>query len=119
MVFQRIFYKILWGDIGDDLWQFVRNAFLHGTFDVRAAETFMVLVPMVDHPSNFKEFRPITLCNVVHKIILKVVVYDLSWIPLSALIKVVLSLVIVLGIMQSSCTRLSIILVRRKRKGET
>lgn len=30
-------------------------------------ETFLVLIPKVKNPSKVLEYRPISLCNVVHK----------------------------------------------------
>lgn len=72
--FQPIFFKMYWEHVGDDVWCFVRKAFESGTFDAKAAETLLVLIPKGDRPTSFKEFRPITLCNVIHKLISKVLV---------------------------------------------
>src|ERR1044072_6381284 len=72
--FQPVFFKKYWNIVGDDLWKTVRDAFLYGTFDPALAQTLIVLIPKVDVPSSFKEFCPISLCNVAYKLITKVVV---------------------------------------------
>lgn len=35
--------------------------------------TFIALIPKCEKPSSFNEFRPISLCNVVYKVITKVI----------------------------------------------
>lgn len=35
--------------------------------------TFITLIPKIDHPNSFDEFRPISLCNCLYKIIAKVI----------------------------------------------
>lgn len=70
--FQPIFYKIFWDDVGDDVWQFVRQSFSYGQFVAPVVDTQMILIPKTDDPSSFKDFRPISLCNVLYKIVTKV-----------------------------------------------
>ena len=65
---------MFWKDVGDDLWRFVKNVFEMGSYDAATTETLMVLIPKGDHPTSFKNFRPISLCNVTYKIIYKVLV---------------------------------------------
>ena len=52
----------------------VKSAFETGIFDHHLAETLVVLIPKVEPLLRFKEVRPISLCNVVAKIITKVLV---------------------------------------------
>lgn len=54
--FQPIFFKIFWNDVGDDGWKFVRSAFKSDSFDYRAVETLLVLIPKRDNSSSFNEF---------------------------------------------------------------
>lgn len=75
--FQPLFFKHFWELVRDDLWTFVRQAFQHGYSDTCIAEILVVLIPKVDHPTRFKELRPINLCNVIYKVITKVVVQRL------------------------------------------
>nr|KYP44678.1 Retrovirus-related Pol polyprotein LINE-1 [Cajanus cajan] len=72
--FQPIFYKMYWDVVGDDVWSFVRTAFAIGFFDPQAAETLIVLIPKHECPRHLKDFQPISLCNVLHKLISKVLV---------------------------------------------
>lgn len=48
------------------------QAFAIGHFDLAFSETLIARIPKVDCPSNFKEFRPISLCNTIYKFITKV-----------------------------------------------
>lgn len=73
--FQAIFVKQYWHLIGNGISILVtQTAFTIGTFDDKIAETLVVLIPKVDNPRNFKELRPISLCNTFYKLITKVIV---------------------------------------------
>lgn len=50
----------------------VAQAFTTGTFDPGIASTLIALIPKVDSPNNFREFRPISLCNAIYNLITKV-----------------------------------------------
>ncbi|XP_057733875.1 uncharacterized protein LOC130949067 [Arachis stenosperma] len=72
--FQAFFFKEYWEIIGLDVWKMVKQAFSGVTLDPRMLETLLVLIPKVELPVSMKDFRPISLCNVVYKIITKVLV---------------------------------------------
>lgn len=62
--FQGVFFKF----------SLISQAFSSRSFDPIIVETLIALIPKVDSPSNFKEFRPISLCNTLDKLITKVLV---------------------------------------------
>jgi len=72
--FQPIFFKMFWKDVGDDVWNSVKQAFSSGTFDPSITEILVVMIQKGDNPSSFKDCRTISLCNVVYKLISKVLV---------------------------------------------
>lgn len=43
-----------------------------GMSSTQVIETNIVLIPRVENPTSMKDLRPISLCNVIHKIISKV-----------------------------------------------
>ena len=50
----------------------VRDAFAYGFIDLRLVETLFVLVPKAESPSKLKDLRQISLCNMVLKLVAKV-----------------------------------------------
>ena len=48
--------------------------FLMGFFDPTLVETLVVLIPKEDQPTKMQDFQPISLCNVLYKLITKVLV---------------------------------------------
>jgi len=74
---QPIFFKHFWERNGDDIWHLVHTAFNMGTINVSIAKTLIVLIPKESNPQPLKNFRPISLCNVIFKVITKVLVSHL------------------------------------------
>ena len=72
--FHVFFYNQYWEVVRYDVCHLVQIAFSSGSFDPALAETLLVLIPKVDNPNHLKNFRPISLCNVIYKIITKVLV---------------------------------------------
>ncbi|KAL5565698.1 hypothetical protein UlMin_028862 [Ulmus minor] len=66
-----IFYQKFWPIIGEDITaaclSFVNGGLSLGSIN----ETIITLLPKVKNPTRITEFRPISLCNVIYKIISK------------------------------------------------
>lgn len=52
----------------------IKQAFLHGQSDPSFGETLVTLIPKNADPKSFAELRPISLCNVIYKLITEIVV---------------------------------------------
>jgi hypothetical protein len=66
------FYQHHWNLLGPRVTEAVLH-FLHGgDMPTEVNRTTLVLIPKVKNPQEMKEFRPISLCNVVYKICSKV-----------------------------------------------
>jgi hypothetical protein len=65
------FFMDLFDLIREDLLKVVEESRGQGMVTLNA--TFLALIPNYIHPNSFKEFMPIYLCNVVYKLISKVI----------------------------------------------
>ncbi|XP_072061976.1 uncharacterized protein [Arachis hypogaea] len=72
--FQAIFYKEFWDSLSNDVCGLVKRAFEGEPLNAAIFDTLIVLIPKVEVPSSLREFRPISLCNVIYKIVTKVLV---------------------------------------------
>ena len=66
-----IFYKKYWDLLGDDLVTEVLEAVNLAKIPEGWNDTMIVLIPKVNNPTLVSQFRPISLCNVVYKVISK------------------------------------------------
>lgn len=67
------FYQKYWSIVGDDVTRLVQRFFETGAFDAGVIETNIVLVPKKQCPRMMADLRPISLCDVVYKVVAKVI----------------------------------------------
>jgi len=71
MDFMQYFIKDFSIFFGDDIVQEVLQAVNSASIPEGWNETTIVLIPKVENPEKVTQFRPISLCNVVYKVISK------------------------------------------------
>ena len=73
-----LFYQKYWHIVGDDVIAAVLDFLNSGNMLLEVNYTHIVLIPKVKSPEKISEFRPISLCNVIYKIISKVMANKLK-----------------------------------------
>ncbi|KAL2235589.1 UNVERIFIED_CONTAM: hypothetical protein Sindi_1291100 [Sesamum indicum] len=75
--FPSAFYQACWDFIAIDIFEAVKD-FFYGTPMPRSfTATTIVLVPKVESPQIWNDFRPISLCSITNKILSKLIYYKL------------------------------------------
>ena len=73
-VIPALFYQEFWSIVKQDILNST-HAFFHSSSLLKSLnQTFLTLIPKVQFPDDVSQFRPISLCNVVYKIISKIMV---------------------------------------------
>lgn len=73
-----VFYQRFWNIVGDEVADFVLNI-LHGApIPSQMNATNVALIPRVKDPTEISQFRPISLCNVLYKLVSKAIVMRLK-----------------------------------------
>lgn len=68
-----LFSKAKWEVVGAFMFQFVQQVFEHPSKLGDINQTLLTLIPKVPEPTRLSDFCPIALCNVVYKVITKVI----------------------------------------------
>lgn len=68
-----IFYKFFWHVVGEDITTVVLRALNSSIVPESINTTFISLIPKIKSPKKVLDFRPVSLCNVVYKLIAKLV----------------------------------------------
>ncbi|GMH16976.1 hypothetical protein Nepgr_018817 [Nepenthes gracilis] len=71
--FSSKFFKESWDIVGPSVVDAVQDFFTHGRLLKQINATCISLIPKVKAPSKVGDFRPISCCNVVYKIISKII----------------------------------------------
>ncbi|KAK3229962.1 hypothetical protein Dsin_001843 [Dipteronia sinensis] len=71
--FNAYFFKITWDIVGKDVIDAVQEFFRSGLLLKELNATIFALVPKVPNPFKMKDFRPISCCNTLYKIIAKII----------------------------------------------
>ncbi|KAI0510599.1 hypothetical protein KFK09_011207 [Dendrobium nobile] len=66
------FYRATWNVIHNQLFKAVSSFFSTGYMPNQVKATAIALIPKQPHATNVKDYRPIALCNVIYKIIAKI-----------------------------------------------
>lgn len=73
-----IFYKRFWPMLGEDLVDEVLKAVNSCSIPQGWNDTAIVMIPKINSPEKVTQFRPISLCNVVYKVISKMLAAHLK-----------------------------------------
>ncbi|KAL0415817.1 UNVERIFIED_CONTAM: hypothetical protein Slati_3413600 [Sesamum latifolium] len=72
--FSAGFFKAAWAIVGNDFCAVVHKFFISGVLLKQINATLLTLIPKVQMPSKVSDFRPISCCNVIYKVITKILV---------------------------------------------
>ena len=67
-----IFFQKYWDVVGNDIICMVLNVLNSNMSIVDINRTNITLIPKINSPSRLSDFRPISLCNVVYKLVSKI-----------------------------------------------
>ena len=66
-----LFYQSQWEVVGNSICELVFSIFKDPLLIGSINQTFISLIPKVEKPKHVKQFRPIGLCNVIYKVVTK------------------------------------------------
>ncbi|KAL0298214.1 UNVERIFIED_CONTAM: hypothetical protein Scaly_3070300 [Sesamum calycinum] len=78
--FSSSFFKATWAVIGEDVCRAIMEFFNHGRLLKQLNATLLTLIPKVQMPTKVGDFRPISCCNVIYKIITKIMVKRMQFV---------------------------------------
>ncbi|KAA3454599.1 Retrovirus-related Pol polyprotein LINE-1 [Gossypium australe] len=71
--YHALFFQSQWDILGNDVCQWVKGVFDGRPIEAELNNTLIVLIPKKESPEDFSQFRPISLCSVLYKLVMKVI----------------------------------------------
>lgn len=71
--YHPMFFKSQWETVGPSIFQFVQLVFADPSNIQVVNQTNISLIPIKEEPSKITEFRSIALCNVIYKVVTKII----------------------------------------------
>ncbi|XP_061350094.1 uncharacterized protein LOC133295304 [Gastrolobium bilobum] len=68
-----IFFQSQWDVVESSVCNFIKGVFNDPSRIEEVNQTLLCLIPKLENPHTFKDFRPISLCNVIYKTVTKIV----------------------------------------------
>ncbi|KAL0290347.1 UNVERIFIED_CONTAM: hypothetical protein Sradi_7052100 [Sesamum radiatum] len=72
--YTSLFFKAAWPEIGNEICAAVIEFFQSGKLLKQINATLLTLIPKVQLPTSVSDYRPISCCNVIYKVITKILV---------------------------------------------
>ena len=72
------FYQHFWMEVKNSVCEEIKEIFRHGVVPSYLNETFIALIPKCQNPESLSNYRPISLCNSIYKVISKIIVARIS-----------------------------------------
>ncbi|KAK2635086.1 hypothetical protein Ddye_029878 [Dipteronia dyeriana] len=69
--FLAVFYQKFWDSVGMEVTKYCLEVLNKSKSLEDINETVIILIPKIQKPTNMGDYRPISLCNVLYKIIIK------------------------------------------------
>ena len=76
--FTRRFFTFAWDVVGKDVYEAVGSFFCGAEVPKSIISTLVMLISKVSAPQDFSQFRPISLCNFLNKVLSKVLAVRLA-----------------------------------------
>lgn len=70
---QPLFYQKHWEIVKKFVCSFVKKCFMKNEFPNHLNKSLITFIPKIDNPKLINQFRTITLCNVIDKVVIKVI----------------------------------------------
>jgi hypothetical protein len=71
--FTSDFFHHCWPMLREEVWEIIEDSRLSGQVLLALNATFLTLIPKEEHVNHPKQFRSIALCNIIYKLLTKVI----------------------------------------------